>query len=125
MLTATRPLSDTITEIENKGRSIVFKSEARTIFMEFKTENIVHIKETVRDDLKPVDKPGVVYDKAVGDYEILNGENAYAVYTGKILIKADKVTGRLSFYDAKGSLLFKEQRKASFAEYKTYLLTDS
>ncbi|MBO7599752.1 MAG: DUF4968 domain-containing protein, partial [Lachnospiraceae bacterium] len=118
-------MSDTITEIENKGRSIVFKSEARTIFMEFKTENIVHIKETVRDDLKPVDKPGVVYDKAVGDYEILNGENAYAVYTGKILTKVDKVTGRLSFYDAKGSLLFKEQRKASFAEYKTYLLTDS
>ena len=125
MLTATRPLSDTITEIENKGRSIVFKSEARTIFMEFKTENIVHIKETVRDDLKPVDKPGVVFDKAVGDYEILNGEIAYAVYTGKILTKVDKATGRLSFYDAKGSLLFKEQRKASFAEYKTYLLTDS
>ncbi len=127
MLTPNRPKDRQITEVQRKEDALVLRSEYGSLFIEPKAENIVRLRERVKEDFSERHTPGVVTTGAFGDWEYTEEEGRILLSLPKLKISIEKKSGSISFFDEKGLLLFKERDAdpVEFEEFEMHRLADA
>ena len=128
MLTAVRPKSRAIKSAERKGDKLFLLSDHGKLALEPKSESIVRVIYTVKDDFSDKDKPGVINKESFGDWDYTEKDDAVELYLKDVTVSVNKASGSVSFFKYGESnlptCLFKEDQTVpkDFEEFETFRL---
>ena len=128
MLTAIRPKSRVIKSAERKGDKLFLLSDHGKLALEPKSESVVRVIYTVKEDFSDKDKPGVIKKDSFGDWNYTEKDDAVELYLKEVTVSVNKASGSVSFFKYGESnlptCLFKEDHTSpkDFEEFETFRL---
>lgn len=126
MITAFPGKSKLITRFERVNDCLYLYSEAGILKIVFVTEKIVRIIYTTGNEFSKNEKPGVIYDSCISDWNYFEVDSYIIAGTESLSVRILKKTGALSYFDKEKGLLFKENETnpREFENFDTFILTD-
>lgn len=116
-----------IAEVKRVGDCLFFSSAKYSYRIEPKTEQIIRITMTGRDNFVEIEKPGVVYKSTFSDWSFWENETEFGMELPKLKLVVDKKTGAFTYLDAKNQVLLRERKNESkcLEEFNTYVLAEN
>ena len=128
MLTAIRPKSRVIKSVERKEDKLFLLSDHGKLALMPKSESVVRVIYTVKEDFSDKDKPGVINKDSFGDWNYTEKDDAVELYLKDVMVSVNKASGSVSFFKYGESnlptCLFKEDQTSpkDFEEFETFRL---
>ncbi len=127
MLTAEKPKSRRITDVERSEDAVVLISEHERMRLQAMDPCVIRITVTPREDSSDKVRPGVIYNDPMRDFSVSEEADAITFSTSALVLKIDRESGAIEYLDRDGSLLLEEDQSdtRTFEEFETFTLADS
>lgn len=127
MLRAQERPSNRITGVQRVQDALILYSSNGTIRLVPKSERIVRITYTLKEEFSDDQKPGVIYWDTFTQWDFTQNQNEIRMNTSMLSLVINKETASIQYFDSSGGLLLKERSYDSkcLEEFDSYKIIDS
>ena len=124
MLVANKRPDNKVIGVNRLKGALILSTNNGKIKLEPKSEEIIRVVYTLKEEFSTVDKEGVIYKDEHEDWDYSEEDNEIILTTSKLTLRINKETSSIQYYDKTGKLLLKERDYESknleeFSSYQT------
>ena len=110
MLVANKRPDNKVIGVNRLEGALILSTNNGKIRLEPKSEEIIRVVYTLKEEFSTVDKEGVIYKDKYEDWDYSEEDNEIILTTSKLTLRINKETSSIQYYDKTGKLLLKEKR---------------
>ena len=122
MLVATKRPDNRIVRVKRTQGALILYSNNGNIKLEPKSDEIIRVVYTLKDNFSDQEKPGVICKDVYDEWNHYEDNNEIILNTNKITLRINKDTALFQYFDKDGKLLLKERdyESKSLEEFSSY-----
>ena len=127
MLTAIKPKSRRITDVEKSEDAVILLSEHERIRLQTMGPYVVRITVTPHESFSDKVRPGVIRSDPSPEFSVTEEPDCIVFSASALTLRADRASGAISYSERDGGLLLEENEDAprTFEEFETFTLAGS
>ena len=130
MLVVDKRPDNRIVGVKRTKGALILSTDNGRIKLEPKSSEIIRVVYTLKENFSVQEKPGITCKAVYDDWIYYEGDNEITLTTSKLILRVNKETASIRYYDDKEKLLLKERDYESknleeFSAYKTVIDEDT